>query len=64
MTEELKPCPFCGSNELRTTKAPKISNDYKDFTMFETNVSCMNCWASGPPIAYVENVRKAWNERV
>lgn len=59
----LKECPFCGSKDLRIPKAPKISSDFKDFKMYETCVHCVNCGASGPTIAYVDDVKIAWNER-
>lgn len=62
-SDNLKNCPFCGGNNFRIPKAPIISSNYQDFKMYETTVSCNNCGADGPKIAYVDNVRKAWNER-
>jgi len=61
--KELKPCPFCASLCLRIVKSPKISNDFKDFKMYESQVQCLDCGADGPAIAYVSDVVKAWNER-
>ncbi len=59
---ELKPCPFCGSNQLRTPMNVSIRNSKVE--MKPTHVSCMECGADGPPITYVDDVVKAWNKRI
>lgn len=47
MSEELKPCPFCGEVSMVSLYAPKypISADCDD-----AQVRCSNCDAVGPPM--------------
>lgn len=63
MTEELKSCPFCGSDDV------KLFNGL----MSSASVNCWNCFTEGPMIKYnnlftreevAEKARAAWNERV
>ena len=58
---DLLPCPFCGSNDLRIPKNIESENGY--IVAKATTVECLECGASGPKIAYVSDVLKAWNER-
>ena len=44
----LKPCPFCGSNNIRKASFADIN-------------ICFNCGASGPVFLYSNNI---WNDRV
>lgn len=60
---ELKPCPFCGSTELRIIKALSLSKDLSDFTMIDNYINCLTCGTEGPKKAYVDDVKEAWNER-
>ena len=53
MSEEFKPCPFCGG--IETT----ISSNCVE-TQF---VTCLSCGAEGPGGRDIEAARKLWNER-
>ncbi len=56
--DNLKPCPFCNSDNLRVSK--NFKNDGK-LTMINCFVCCEDCGANGPTIVYVEDPIKAWN---
>lgn len=60
---DLLPCPFCDSKKLRVVKLPRISKDFKAFTMIPSRVDCLGCGAGGPEIAYVKDIKEAWNLR-
>ena len=78
MSEELKPCPFCGSKNIeddydsvRTTFTGTKENP-TGFHEYQTGwVDCKECLATGPEIRAkddeIDNVgdmtRKAWNTR-
>jgi hypothetical protein len=63
MTEEtLKPCPFCGDICFRIPKNIYINWD-NELKIEDTNVQCTNCGAEGSKIAYLNDTKKAWNER-
>lgn len=67
---KLKPCPFCGSQNIKIEEAfydiwPKCTDDSR-------KVVCMNCFASGPiknlsDVTGDSNIEeaaaKAWNRR-
>ncbi len=54
MTEELKPCPFCGGNETVSS----VNNAYVEYA------ECMTCGATGPDVVVVSgDARAAWNRR-
>jgi len=53
MTEELKPCPFCGSEDVFT---------YKDFAYSTFNVQCRAC-GMGEDFASMERLLINWNAR-
>ena len=59
--DELKPCPFCGSTYIRIESLPKIYDAYT-FKILEACVECLTCGAEGPKIAFVSDIRKAWND--
>lgn len=61
---DLIPCPFCKSKNLRISKEPKISQDLQYFSFVDCCVECLNCGADGPKIAFVDDVKKAWNARI
>lgn len=53
LDKELKPCPFCGSNDLfveRQTLATKV-------------VQCNSCGAVGPDDEKKSGAREKWNNR-
>ena len=54
MTEQLKPCPFCGSADLSV-----ISFDYKCYA-----VECNNCGAIGRFKETNDDAKSAWNSRI
>lgn len=63
ITPEPLNCPFCNSSSIRIPK--NIFFNKEDKLIFEgTSVVCIDCGASGPPIGYVKDIIKAWNERV
>jgi len=53
MSEDLKPCPFCGS------KDDMLIND-EDYEVF---VFCWSCEARGPNKSTKTDAIKAWNRR-
>lgn len=60
---DLLPCPFCLGKNLRISKVPLIDKKCETFTMHDAAVYCQDCGAAGPKRAYVDDVKKAWNER-
>lgn len=57
MTNELKPCPFCGGEaEYRCAKYVR--------TPFKHSVVCLDCFASVPPKDSEHEAINAWNTRV
>ena len=53
---ELKPCPFCGSTNLRYDRYWCVN-----FNGFY--VRCLNCESQGTPKGTKRSARKAWNTR-
>ena len=60
---DLLPCPFCLGKNLRVRKLPLIDKKSETFVMHDSAVECLDCGSDGPKRAYVDNVKKAWNER-
>lgn len=60
---DLLACPFCASHLLRVVKLPLIEKDFQNFTIHDSHIECLNCGADGPKMAFVTDVKKAWNER-
>jgi hypothetical protein len=61
METKLKPCPFCASENLRTSKNFGIyERELKETVVY---IECLNCGCDGPKIAYVDDPEKEWNER-
>lgn len=60
MTEELKPCPFCGYDQ------PEVIYAYRG-SFIHAYVECGNCEARGPIEALTDDLPQAainaWNER-
>ena len=54
MTDELKPCPFCGSTRVSIMK---LSDGKNKFAI------CMNCKATSNAAKKVEDVKYLWNKR-
>jgi Lar family restriction alleviation protein len=50
MSEELKPCPFCGSSSLRRDRVAEV-------------IICNKCGAEGPTFLHNGTVVDQWNER-
>jgi len=57
MTEELKPCPFCGSTDLVVREL--YAGEYPSPVV----VKCYNCGACGPTGDYESPAERAWNSR-
>ena len=53
MTDKLKPCPFCGSDDVHI----------KVFDDFATAVECNFCETTGPTAYLEENAIDGWNRR-
>lgn len=53
MNEELKPCPFCGSQDVESTFMGHGA----------LAVLCYECEAEGPPADTLEESIAAWNKR-
>ena len=59
MNEELKPCPFCGSDEIRVNKGfIRLNHDIDGY-----QVECYNCHSVGWHESE-ERAIKSWNRRV
>ncbi len=65
MARELKPCPFCGSNQLSFRSTPDMDTDGKYH-----RISCNECGASSRATfamdacpLFFEELRNAWNTR-
>lgn len=69
MSNEIKPCPFCGSLELGT-----ISNDHTTLSAKAvTYIICKKCGTRGPTLSYLRHefdhklhcgqATYLWNER-
>lgn len=56
---ELKPCPFCGSDDVGcwTTSAILPNGKHPHF------VRCDNCWATSNSCCSTEEAIEAWNRR-
>ena len=54
MTDELKPCPFCGSKRIVIHKLPDGKTKF---------AICMNCKASSNGADREEDVVYLWNKR-
>ncbi|MCK4983705.1 MAG: Lar family restriction alleviation protein [Victivallaceae bacterium] len=51
--EKLKPCPFCGSENLT------INHDY-----YPSWISCEGCGSLGPEDEDTQEAEKKWNTRI
>lgn len=58
MSEELKPCPFCGSKEVYRGTFALGPNMPWNF-----NIKCMDCFAEGPICDTEQEAISAWNRR-
>jgi len=55
MTDELKPCPFCGSKRVKVMQLSGTKNKY---------AACLNCKATSNVAEREEDVVYLWNKRV
>lgn len=55
MTNKLKPCPFCKSDNVSP-------NDFL-YAIFLWNVHCLSCGARGPDSHTKQEAIEAWNQR-
>ena len=56
MTEELKPCPFCGCDQVLTWHIGHYDRPWV--------VECWRCQTQGPHAITEDVAIKLWNERV
>lgn len=66
MTDKLKPCPFCGMGEMDPEEnIPNLVDGMNSLGNF-IFVTCLNCNASGPVVAYEvrDNVVTSWPDAV
>lgn len=54
----LKPCPFCGSSDLKIENVLNQASDSDDRAVF-----CQNCFARGPAVYYDGQAVLLWNMR-
>ena len=61
MSEKLKPCPFCGSADVREWQATGA----RDAQPPEAMIQCFGCGLAidGPTPDYLYRLRKQWNNR-
>lgn len=52
MEEKLKPCPLCGSDEVKLVQPPH-----------QNYIECLECEATGPNLPTDEDAIAAWNRR-
>jgi len=57
VTEELKECPFCGSNCVNDTSDPEPNKHGLYYWV------CPDCIALGPASSTLNEATKAWNSR-
>ena len=59
---ELKPCPFCGSEEVHTARTI-IDNCPPNIAIANIFVMCEGCGAAGRSETTVEKAIESWNKR-
>ena len=62
LREALKPCPFCGGNDIRFDKHHSYNYSHPDFK-FHWSMCCYNCGATFPNRYRKELLVAAWNTR-
>ncbi len=60
LTNDLKPCPFCGSCNLRESKN-LTTQDFK-VKINIVCIQCLDCGCDGPTVGYTDPLN--WNKRV
>lgn len=64
MTEELKPCPLCGSDaKYEQTSQVRGPWSYAGLNAMGITVICTRCGCTIPSGMYQEDVTKRWNRR-
>lgn len=61
-SEELKPCPFCGTDNIGVNST-FISKAIIVGSAFFPLIVCCECFAQTQPYRTEEEARKAWNRR-
>jgi Lar family restriction alleviation protein len=61
ITNDFKPCPFCGSNHL-TGETAIVPGDVK-MQQEENRIICLNCGAQGPNELTRQKALDMWNMR-
>lgn len=59
MNSELKPCPFCGCDLIKTECIPCVESS----TGFFYSVRCINCYSGTDGFDHEEEAIEAWNRR-
>ncbi len=60
MENGLKPCPFCGSKDIRVIDRINVSDGYHNFY----HIKCKGCGASTDECKSMFDANVAWNRRV
>lgn len=63
VSEENKPCPFCGNKEFSGEKRIQLIS-YEGFRNPKYIVNCFKCEASGPVCKTPEEAWEKWNKRI
>ena len=64
MSEDLKPCPFCGEYAHMVTKKTILTADGKyGYSDASYSVECHSCLAETAPYRLLDEAVAAWNRR-
>lgn len=58
LSEELKPCPFCGGKAKIIYRIALLGGEH-----YQTSVRCSNCWSTTPTSSSIDETIAFWNGR-